>query len=59
MKVDQLYEQTPNQLLNPTVTPKPAHQGSKKTKKDPKIMSMSNSNVGIQEIIENESCSST
>ena len=45
MKVVQLYEWTPKQLLNPTPSPKPAHSGPKKTKKDPKIKSKSNDRI--------------
>ena len=37
MKVVQLYEWTPKQLLNPTLTPKSAHSGPKKIKTTPKL----------------------
>ena len=37
MKVVQLHEWTPKQLLNPTPTPKPAQWGPKKTKLTPKL----------------------
>ena len=37
MKVVQLHEQTPNQLLNPTPTPKIARQGPKKSKMTTKL----------------------
>ena len=37
MKVVQLHESTPNQLLNPTPTPKIACQGPKKSKMAPKL----------------------
>ena len=37
MKVVQLHELTPNQLLNPTPTPKIAHKGHKKSKITPKL----------------------
>ena len=37
MKVVQLHEYTPKQLLNPTPTPKPAHSGPKKTKTTAKL----------------------
>ena len=57
MKVVQLHEYTQTQLLNPTPTPKPAHQGLQNTKMTLKIKS--NSNVRIKEIIEDESCSTT
>ena len=35
-KVLSLYEETPKQFLNPTLTPKMAHQGPKKLKMTPK-----------------------
>ena len=44
-------------MSNLTPTTKPAHLGSQKDKNYPKIKS--NSNVRIQGIIENESCSAT
>ena len=50
MKVVQLHEQTPKQLLNPTLTPK-------KVKNDPKIKSKLK--VRIKEHIQNEICSAT
>ena len=37
MKVVQINEQTPNQLLNPTPTPKPPHSVPKKTKTTRKL----------------------
>ena len=37
MKVTQLHEQNPKQFLNPTPTPKLAHQGPKKSKMTKKL----------------------
>ena len=45
MKVIQLYEWTPKQLLNPTLTPKPAHSGLKKTKTTPKLSQIEKSEL--------------
>ena len=53
MKVVQIHQQTPKKLPNPTLTPKITDQGSK-SKNYPKIKS--NSNVGIEGNIDNESC---
>ena len=45
MKVAQLHEYTPKQLLNPTRTPKPAHQGPKKTKMTQKLSQKLNGRI--------------
>ena len=37
MKIEQIYEQTPKQFLDPTQTTKTAHQGPKKSKVTPKL----------------------
>ena len=55
MKVVQLYDWTPKQLLNPTPTAQTSPFGPQKDKNGPKIKS--NSNVRIQGIIEYKSCS--
>ena len=57
MKVVQLHEQNPKQLLNPTPNPKNSPRGPTKDKNDPKIKSKSN--LRIEGNIENESCSTT
>ena len=57
IKVVQLHQLTPKQLLYPTMTPKIALQDPKKVKKDPKIKSKSK--VRIERTIENKNCSST
>ena len=53
MKVVQLHEETPKQLLNPTLTPKNSPLGPQKAK------IKSKSNVRIEGNTENESCSTT
>ena len=46
MKVVQLHEQIPKQLSNPTLTPKPAHQGPKQTKMTQKSSQLQCQNSG-------------
>ena len=55
MKVVQLHEETHKTIFEPYPKPKNSQLGPQKLENDPKLKS--NSNVRIEGIIENESCS--